>query len=166
MADIIDKLSSYNIFNYLLPGTLFAGIGSQISSCSLIETNLLVAPFLYYFYGLIISRIGSLVIEPVLKKLGFLKFAGYAEYVSASRDDASLDRLSEVNNMYRTLCSLLLVLGSLVIFDTLAQAYPVVAMAAPYLGAFALLVMFLFSYRKQTQYIAKRVAANERNHDP
>lgn len=166
MVDIINKLSSYNIFNYLLPGTLFAGIGSQISSYSLIETNLLVAPFLYYFYGLIISRIGSLVIEPVLKKLGFLKYADYDAYVAASRDDASLDRLSEVNNMYRTLCSLLLVLGLLAVFDTMAQAYPVVEMVARYLGALALLVMFLFSYRKQAQYIAKRVAVNEKNHDP
>jgi len=163
MADIINKLSSYNIFNNLLPGTLFAGIGSQISSYSFVETNLLIAPFLYYFYGLVISRIGSLVIEPLLKKLGFLKFASYENYVAASHEDASLDRLSEVNNMYRTLCSLLLFLCAVPIFDCINQAYPAIGSAAPYFGGLGLLVLFLFSYRKQTNYISKRVSANARN---
>jgi len=165
MADIIDKLSSYNIFNNLLPGTLFAGIGSQISSYSLVETNLLIAPFLYYFYGLVISRIGSLVVEPLLKKLGFLKFAGYEDYVAASKQDASLDRLSEVNNMYRTLCSLLFFLGAVVVLNALTHAFPVIDRIVPYVGGLGLLVLFLFSYRKQTSYIAKRISANARSGD-
>lgn len=32
MSDVLDELSSYNIFNYLLPGTLFAAAGSLAES--------------------------------------------------------------------------------------------------------------------------------------
>ncbi len=165
MADIINKLSSYNIFNYILPGTLFAGIGSLISSYTLIETNLLIAPFLYYFYGLIISRVGSLILEPLLKKLGFLKFATYENYVVALNKDKTLDRLSEENNMYRTLCSLLLVLGVLPALSCFTQAYPGIGRFAPYFGGLILLTLFLFSYRKQTSYISNRVSANINSKD-
>ena len=34
MSDILDKLSSYNIFNYLLPDTLFAVAGDAFTSNS------------------------------------------------------------------------------------------------------------------------------------
>jgi hypothetical protein len=30
MKELLDKLSSYNIFNYLLPGTLFAAAAERI----------------------------------------------------------------------------------------------------------------------------------------
>ena len=81
MKDLLDKLSSYNIFNYLLPGILFVGLGKEITSFSLVQDNLLIGLFFYYFIGLIISRIGSLTLEELLrnKKIKFVKFAEYEE---------------------------------------------------------------------------------------
>ena len=70
------------------------------------RADTLVAVFAYYFMGLVISRIGSLMIEPTLKKVGFLKSADYSKFVLASKTDNKLDVLSETNNMYRTLCAL------------------------------------------------------------
>ena len=159
MSDILDKISSYNIFNYLLPGTLFAIIADTYSSYSFIQDNVLVAVFAYYFIGLVISRMGSLLIEPLLKKVGFLKFAEYSQFVAASKVDKKLDELSEVNNMYRTLCSLFVFLLGLIAFDALAAIYPTLKIGAPYAVAVGLLVLFVFSYRKQTDYIVKRVNA-------
>lgn len=106
MNEIFDKISSYNIFNYLLPGTLFAAISDEYSSYSFIQDDVLLGVFYYYFIGLVISRVGSLVIEPFLKKIGFLKFTEYEKFLTASQVDEKLDELSEANNMYRTMCSL------------------------------------------------------------
>jgi hypothetical protein len=159
MSDILDKISSYNIFNYLLPGTLFAVIGDAYSSYSFIQSDVLIAVFSYYFIGLVISRIGSLLIEPLLKKVGFLKFAEYGNFLAASKVDKKLDELSEANNMYRTLCSLFVFLLVLLAFDALATLYPALKIGAPYVLAVGLLVLFFFSYRKQTDYIVKRVNA-------
>ena len=69
MSEILDKLSSYNIFNYLLPGTLFAVAGDAFTSYSFVQKDVLVAVFAYYFMGLVISRIGSLMIEPFLASI-------------------------------------------------------------------------------------------------
>ena len=106
MKELIDKLSSYNIFNYLLPGTVFAGLGDTITSYSLIQDNILIALFLYYFIGLIISRIGSLTLEPILKWIKFVKFAPYEDFVKASKLGPKIEIFSEQNNMYRSLCML------------------------------------------------------------
>ena len=80
MKDLLEKLSSYNIFNYLLPGVVFVAISSSLTGYSLIQDDIVIGVFLYYFIGLVISRIGSILVEPVLKGLGFLHFSEYRDY--------------------------------------------------------------------------------------
>ena len=62
MDGLLDKISSYNIFNYLLPGSLFAVIADAVTDYRLIQEDIVVGLFLYYFIGLVVSRIGSLVV--------------------------------------------------------------------------------------------------------
>lgn len=163
MNGIFDKISSYNILNYLLPGTLFAVMCDAYSSYSFVQDDIFVGVFAYYFIGLVISRVGSLVIEPLLKKVGFLKFADYDKFLAASKVDQKLDELSEANNMYRTLCSLFVFVLGFLIFDAIAGTVPYMRDVAPYVVAVILLVLFVFSYRKQTRYIVERV--NRTRHD-
>lgn len=68
MKDLLDKLSSYNLFNYLLPGTLFVFIEKDTFDFLSMKDNVIVAVFFCYFLGLLASRVGSLIIEPMLKK--------------------------------------------------------------------------------------------------
>jgi len=110
MKEIIEKLSSYNIFNYLLPGIVFSILTSKFTSTNLIFDNLIIGAFLYYFIGLVISRVGSVIIEPLLKRIKFLKFADYKDFVSVSKTDNKLEILSEANNMYRTFVSMFSIL--------------------------------------------------------
>ena len=157
MKDIIEKLSSYNVFNYLLPGTLFVGLGEKITDFPLIQKNLIVAVFLYYFIGLIISRIGSLIVEPVLKRIKLIQFADYEDYVEASKSDSKIELLSEQNNMYRGLCSLPLMLICLKIYEKNMLALPWSVNTSHFIFLAGLLVLFLFAYRKQTQYVVLRI---------
>ena len=157
LKTVIEKLSSYNIFNYLLPGVLFAGLGELITSFSLIHEDWIIGVFLCYATGLIISRIGSLLLEPLLKKTGFIHFADYKDYVEAAEVDSKLEILSEQNNMYRTLSSLLIALVFLKIFDELKHLWPIGDDANGFIILAVLLLVFLLSYRKQTQYVVQRV---------
>ncbi|MDE0089403.1 MAG: hypothetical protein OXU23_27060 [Candidatus Poribacteria bacterium] len=157
MKEIIDRLTSYNIFNYLLPGTLFIGLGDTLTSYTLIQDNILIALFLYYFIGLIISRIGSLTLEPLLKWIKFVKFAPYEDYVKASQLDPKIEIFSEQNNMYRSLCMLSIALILLKIYDLAwGSGLPDNAVII-FIFLIGLLVLFLLSYRKQTKYVVKRV---------
>jgi hypothetical protein len=103
MKDILDKLSSYNIFNYLFPGVLFVILAKSTTSYDFVQEDNLLGAFLYYFIGMTISRFGSVIVEPSLKYIRFLKFTEYSRYVQASKQDSKVDLLSEVNNTYRTL---------------------------------------------------------------
>ena len=160
MKELLDKISSYNLFNYLLPGVLYAFISSELTTVNLIQKDLLIGAFLYYFIGLIISRIGSIIIEPLLKYLSFIKFAAYKEFVQASNKDSKIEILSEANNMYRTFVALFLALGLTVLYSYFELRYPFIKQWV--LGSMILLIfiMFLFAYRKQTNYITKRIKSN------
>lgn len=165
LEEILKKISSYNIFNFLLPGTVFAYAGDVFTSFSLIQKDLFVGAFLYYFFGLVISRFGSVVIEKVLIKWRVITFSNYEDYVVAERKDSLLPVLSEVNNTLRTMCSLLIFVPGIIVYDKLASSYPVFSLVAPYVLLVFLFVLFLFAYRKQTNYITNRVQANKTNNN-
>lgn len=160
MKDILDKITSYNLFNYLLPGVLFVAILEKFTAYSLTQENLIIGAFVYYFVGLVISRFGSLVIEPVLRKVSFLKFGDHEDFVSASKNDPKIETLSETNNMYRTFTAMFLLLTLAKVYEFIEYKLPVIKDWTPYILVLVLLLMFLYSYRKQTQYITKRIKTN------
>ena len=47
---------------------MFSVLGDALTSFKFIQSDIVIGAFYYYFVGLIISRIGSLAIEPILKK--------------------------------------------------------------------------------------------------
>ena len=160
MNELLSKISSYNIFNYLLPGIIFAVLADDMIRYPLVQRDIFIGAFLYYFLGLVVSRFGSLIIEPVLKRLSFVRFANYSDFVTALKKDSQLEVLSEVNNTYRTLCSLFSLLLLLKLYTYIQRSFPLVKDWDATVLAVLLLVMFLFSYRKQTSYITRRIKAD------
>ena len=160
MKDLLDKLSSYNLFNYLLPGIIFVVLASEVTHYSFIQQDIVIGAFLYYFIGLVISRFGSLVIEPLLKYFSFLQFADYKDFVAASKKDEKLELLSEVNNTYRTLSSLFILLLLLKLYEKVEGIFPILKEWDAVILMVLMLIIFLLSYRKQTTYITKRIKAN------
>lgn len=165
MKEFLDKLASYHFFNYLLPGALFVILADKIANYKMYQTDIIFGLLLYYFIGLIISRVGSLIIEPFLRRVRFITFADYKDFVSASKNDPKIELLSETNNMYRTLCALFLMLVMLKVYSIAEAAYPIITSWSEYILSALLLAMFLFSYRKQSKYIVERVKVNN-NKDP
>lgn len=161
MKDILDKISSYNLFNYLLPGVVFAYSVNNLTPYQILSGDVIVDAFIAYFIGLVVSRFGSLVVEPLLKKITFLEYVDYQSYVSASKKDPKLELLSEVNNSYRTLSSMFMLIALIKIWVILETKISFLSIVGPYFLLVVILVMFLFSYKKQTEYVVKRVKANK-----
>jgi hypothetical protein len=155
--ELLEKISSYNLFNNLLPGILFVYIVSELTNFNLILENNLIGAFFYYFIGLVVSRFGSLIIEPALKKIRFVKFADYKSYIVANEKDSKIDLLSEVNNMFRTFVSLFTSILLTIIYDKIAICFCIPILNIVIVLIIGLLVLFLFSYRKQTKFIKTRV---------
>lgn len=160
VKDFLEKISSYNIFNHLLPGTVFCVIGTHISNISFLQNDLLSGFFIYYLVGVVISRIGSIIVEPIFKLTRFVIFAPYGKYIEASKKDPKIDTLSEANNMYRTLTSLFICLLTLKLYMFSCNYYPWVSEYKEHAVFFILLLMFSLAYRKQTKYIKSRVEKN------
>lgn len=155
MDKLLEKLTSYNLFNYLLPGIIFSVLLEKITNYSIIQKNIMIEAFLAYFIGLIISRVSSIVVEPILKKIKFVEFADYKDFVLASESDKKIELLSESNNMYRVFISLFFLLMIIVLYEKFLQ--DILVGYTSYIEIIGLLILFLFSYKKQTSYITKRI---------
>ena len=160
MKDLLDKLTTYNIFNYLLPGVLFVVIAKALTDYDLIQENNLLGAFLYYFVGMTVSRFGSVIIEPILRKIKFLEFREYKDFVNASKKDVKIELLSEVNNTYRTLISMLFLLLLLKLYNVLAVFFQIENTISFIALTILISILYLFSYRKQTNFVVIRIDAN------
>ena len=157
LSDLLDKLTSYNLFNYLLPGAVFAYFAEQSFGVKLVPDDLVTAAFVYYFLGVVVSRFGSLVLEPLLKKLRLVKFESYAAFLSASDKDPKLEVLVESANMYRTFLSIMLLLLLLTAYLEAEIFYPTLTEWRGLIGGSTLALIFLSAYKKQVNYISSRV---------
>jgi len=160
MEDLLKKISPYQMFNFLMSGAVLVVALSKTTNIDLGTDDVVTTFFLYYFIGLVISRVGSLLVEPTLKFLRVIRFRPYPEYVQAAKLDAKLDTLSQENNTYRTLIATFLVY--LAIYLTDKHAHQAVAGKSSLIftvGACVLVILFAFAYHKQTKYITERIKA-------
>jgi hypothetical protein len=162
MKEILDKLSSYKIFNHLFPGVLFVILSGRLTQFSLVQSDLITGIILYYFIGLVISRFGSLIVEPVFLRIHLIKFGKYNDFISAGRKDAKIESLTEANNMYRTLISMFVLLLLTKLYELLTLRFQLLSDWTPYFLIILFLVTFVCSYRKQTGRISKRIEAGSK----
>ena len=156
MTELLQKLSTYNIFNYLFPGVVFVILLKHVTNIYLIMNDLVLGMFLYYFFGLVLSRIGSILIEPALRCTKIVEFSDYARFVRASKLDDKIELLSEVNNMHRTIIAMLVVLLAISICNGSVTCLLTT-------GLLGIVILFILSYRKQTSFITKRIDEALRN---
>lgn len=161
MTEIINKITSYNLFNYLFPGILFVIIASKWTIYDFQVENIVLGVFLYYFIGMTISRIGSLWIEKILKKSKLVKFSDYNDFVVCSKKDDKINLFSEINNTYRTLISLGFCLLIIKLYSELDRAIEIPEIYTTLILLIFTVYLYVLSYQKQTKYINKRIKANK-----
>lgn len=163
METIVNALGPYGIIINLIPGILFYLLApSEFQSLVSADNSMFLLTFCY-FVGLILNRIGSLIISPIVQIVGFIKYAPYdrflqAEEVEKAKDEDKLQTLVTVNNFYRTLCAMTITLIIVRVYyspltcDTFI--FQIFLNNWTYWGLF---LLFLFSYKKQTTFIKNRV---------
>lgn len=163
MGDFIQKISSYHIFNYLLSGIIFCALIKRFTQYNIIQNNTFIDTFICYFIGLSISRIGSLILEPILIRTKILKFYDYKDYLQALKSDNEIKILLEVSNMYRTLLSMFLIFCIVKIYELISIKYNINFIVAGILIIICFIILFLYSYIKQSKYIIKRIESYKNN---
>lgn len=162
-TNIIEKISRYNLFNYLLPGVVFVIFALYIFDFDvdkISNMNLVLTLFFAYFVGMVVSRLGSIIFEPLLRFIKFVKFAEYNDFLEAVKLDKKIDELSEENNVYRTYTALFATLLFLYIAKIAMAYFKFTNTQIEITILILLFVLFLFAYRKQTKYIKNRINKN------
>lgn len=158
---LIDKLSQYNFLTNILPGTVLCVVLKHMVGYDMfVSEDWYLMGIVFYFVGMVNNRFGSLVVEPLLKCSHFVEFAPYKNFVSAEKKDTKITTLSMENNIFRSYVSVFTL-------SLLAYGYKFglnIVVSCPIseklLLIILLLMLFAFSYRKQTNYVKKRVEAN------
>lgn len=159
MSSIIEKLDSYQIMTNLLPGAFFSIVLELIIGMAIPFQDVVEEIVIYYFIGLILNRIGSLVVKPVLKKCKFIVEAPYPEYVKAVKKDSKIDILSETNNYFRTLLAGAILLFTIYLCMNLETIWGWLISNWRWIALACSIILFLFAFRNQTDYVRKRVEA-------
>lgn len=167
IKQIVDKISSYNIFNNLYPGIIFCYLLKIMFKSDIVSDNWFENLIVFYFFGMVLSRVGSIIIEPLMqkikiKKAPMLKKAPYIDYERASTINPLIATLSETNNIYRSLlsCFVCAIILKMVLFinDKLLQLKcGIFHNNKDWFILFFLVWLFAKSYIKQTDYVRKRV---------
>jgi len=158
---IIEKLEAYHIFNYILPGALFGFLLEQMTTRTIFTEDLLLNVLIVYFAGMILSRLGSVIVEPILKAIRFVKYADYESYVKAEKSDPKLITLVQENNVFRTLSATFGILILMKLETSLQTIEPTIKPYFDWGWPILLFVLFVFSFRKQSSYIMRRVNSTQ-----
>lgn len=163
LSKLLDKISSYDFLNYLLPGSIFCVLLKHLVGYDIIAFSMIENFLICYFVGLVISRFGSLVIKEVMKKVGFFVEVKYKDFLAAEKVDPKLTVLNAVNNMFCSFASAMSLLLLAYLVKYIAIIATIVTNHFGLIVVVLLLVLFLFSIRKQTAFIKKRVENTQGN---
>lgn len=155
---IIDKLSQYNFLTNILPGTVLCIMLKCVVGYDLLQTSdWYLTGVICYFTGMANNRFGSVVIEPLCKWSHLVRFTPYRDFIKAEKEDKKITILSMENNVYRSYISVfvltLLAYGYRLLADWIVFFYDIKECVL----LSSLLILFCFSYRKQTRYVRERV---------
>ena len=156
---MFDKLDAYDVLANLVPGAALT-YALHFSQFPTPAPNDWAAFLLVAFVaGVTTNRIGSLILDPILRKLKFLKPKNYESFVASERSDKKLQTLVSNHGLYRTFFTAgliyLLLLGLSSMFPSLASANQLVFILFVVAG----MTVFLFAFRKEDDYIHTRVNA-------
>lgn len=148
------RLSKYDWFTTFCPGlfliALMRRVGISITTESIFEELGLI-----FFLGVVSSRVGATCVELVARK--FKLFEPYEDYVEWSNENKEKsEMLIRNSNWFRSLCGMVIVLGGLVVIQTVHFTWLTRGVKLS-IGILMLLVLFGDAYRRQLIFTNKRI---------
>ena len=162
MTKLLDKISTYQVVNYIIPGSVLCVLLKHLVGYDVIAFSMIENIIICYFVGLINSRLGSLVLRPVLKLCKFVEDAPYSDYIKAEKQDAKLTELSDINNVFRSFASAMLLLLIAYGIKHIEVIENFIIDNFNWIAILSLLILFIFSMRKQTKFVKDRVEAHKK----
>ena len=161
LTKLIEKLSSYQILNYLIPGSVFCVLLKHLVGYDIVHFSMVENVIICYFVGMVNGRLGSLIMYPILKKTKFINEAEYPDFVTAEKKDSKITVLSDINNVFRSFANVMLLLLCALCIKNIDCISNFLIGNINWIAIISLFILFLFSIRKQTKFVRNRVEANK-----
>lgn len=155
LKNLVDKLSSYQFFNFIFPGALFLGILLYVGIDIKLIDNIWWFLLGSYSIGICISRVGSLIVEEVLKLCNCIEQYDVKVYAAKLKEDNFTGVLLEIANMYRTLSALGLILIVASLFFVCQKECIIFWIL--FLVGLCLTILFTKSFIKQHNYFTDKL---------
>ena len=166
ISKILENISRYEILNNLIPGSALCFILSYLGY-PILDYNYGVCIVICYLVGLINGRFSSLVIEWLCKKTKLIKWRKYSLYNSAKKERPFVETLQEIANMYRAFVSVFFISLIAYVIQLILPQCGFLQDNGIWILIVVLLVLFLFSYRKQVnEYVVKNIDEVENDKEP
>ncbi|TCW48845.1 hypothetical protein EDC53_104210 [Phytobacter diazotrophicus] len=156
MEDFLNKISTYQIFNNLVPGAFFVSFIETSLNIDISGNQLIKSIIVYYIVGLVIGRIGSTILTPFLKLIKIVEYIPYKEFINASTQDEKINSLQESSGMYRNLLCMSLIL--FILCSIIHVCFHNKNMLIEIIVTLFLIMIFTLSYRKQVLFISTRIS--------
>ena len=157
---MVERISAYEFLNNIAPGVVYVVLVDRFTSFHVQTGNIWTDLVIIYFIGLVIGRIGSLVIGRILERAVKSDFVQHSEYIIAEKKDSSVRELSTICNMYRTYASVALCLFFTLLLNDIWPCIKGVVWVKQLLllcACLILMIIFLMVSVKQTRYVADSV---------
>lgn len=159
MENLVNSISKYQLAINLIPGYIFAILLQRYAHIVLLEGDVLQDAFVSYFFGLIIGRIGSIVVERLMDRYNktYKNAPKYNDKIKAERIDPKIEILDRQCTIYRNCCAgcCCVIIGIIINFfwgDGLLPS------SFKYGSIFFILIILLVrAMDKQCNYVNKRI---------
>ena len=157
MDKIFESLNHYDIVTCLIPGIVFCQLIDWLYGTKFIEENTITLMIISYVFGIIVSRIGSIIIEPLCKVSKIIVMADYEQWRKAASQCEEVKTLTTKSTVYRSWVALMLIQIILLLIFPLSDFASNIGKCYLFFGQFIVLILLILSYRKQIDYVCKRV---------
>ena len=161
------RLTKYEWLNRLLPGVFFVVLSKELKCPMLSPENWVESLGVYILWGELASRVGALVVEPLLRLARVVRFAEYPDYQDYQKANKEYcDMLLTNANFARTLCALglLLLAMRLIVLLPSCGHFACVAFGWRDVAVLVWVVLFLFAYCRQVNFLVERIEKFKNNH--
>lgn len=163
LAAFLSKISSYNLLSNLIPGAIFCVIIKYLVGYDFISVSIIELLIIFYFSGMVIGRLGSLIVECLLRKLKVVSYIDHKSYVAAELIDKKIASICEANNIYRSMITAILTAILLKLYRAVVEFQWEFGYFSEWMLLLTLLLLFVFAYRKQTSYLIGRIDFHTKN---
>ena len=160
ITSIINRLSKYEWLNRLFPGVFLVLMAKALQCPMFSPDNWLETLGVYMLWGELSSRVGALVIEPLLKHAHIVRFAEYGDYQDYQALHKEIANMLMTNaNFARTLCALGLLVELLRFSVVLPCCSHIACVAFGWrdVAVLAWIMLFLFAYCRQVNFLVARI---------